>query len=212
MASRQYLFSSASIRGAAFGGTDSGKRLFSKTSQRHLITGLAVLAAGLAGACAPVKTYPGPELSANETAVISGQFVPLNIGTSKIMVAPINEGAGELLSEPLMAGYSHPVAVLPGNQNLLAAFCAPSGATLSCRDRRLLQFEAEAGHSYAVEGSDHDHIWVVDTDTGEVVLDVRSVKPEPIPTSEATLAEAPAPEAAPTLSPVADKKRHRDLR
>lgn len=200
MASRQYLFSSAKNRGAAVGRIDGGRRSLSKTSRHGLLTGLVVLAAGLASACAPVKTYPGPELSASETAVISGQFVPLNIGTSKIMVAPINEGGGE----PLMAGYSHPVAVLPGNQNLLAAFCAPSGATLSCRDRRLLQFEAEAGHSYAVEGSDHDHIWVVDTDTGEVVLDVRSVKSEPVPTSEATLAEAPAPMAA--------KNRHRDLR
>lgn len=204
MTSRQCVFSSTTIRGAAVGRVDGGRPSLSKTSRHSLLAGLAVLAAGLASACAPVKTYPGPELSASETAVISGQFVPLNIGTSKIMVAPINEGGGE----PLMAGYSHPVAVLPGNQNLLAAFCAPSGATLSCRDRRLLQFEAEAGHSYAVEGSDHDHIWVVDTDTGEVVLDIRSVKSEPIPTSEATLAEAPAQ----TTATSADGTRHRDLR
>ena len=169
------------------GGNACDDRRQSAAPRLGLLTGMAVLAAALAAGCAPVQTYPGPELSASETAVISGQFVPLNIGTSKIMVMPVNEGGGE----PLTAGYSHPVAVLPGNQNLLAAFCAPSGATLSCRDRRLLQFEAEAGHSYAVEGSDHDHIWVVDTDTGEVIVDVRSVTPMQSPTSEATLAEIP---------------------
>jgi len=59
----------------------------------------------------------------------------------------------------------------------------------------LLQFEAEAGHSYAVEGNEYDHIWVVDTDTGEVVVDVRSVKPTPVPTSEAALAQVPASRA-----------------
>ena len=168
---------SASAIEAVNGAAPSSDRS-ARTPRHRLLTGLALVAAGLAAACTPVKTYPGPELSASETAVISGQFVPLNIGTSKIMVAPINEGGGEPFS-----GYSAPVAVLPGNQNLVAAFCAPSGAVLSCRDRRLLQFEAEAGHSYAVEGSDHDHIWVVDTDSGEVVLDIRSVTSEPLPTS-----------------------------
>lgn len=188
MATRHWVSSSTAVREATDAGAPAGAESGAPRQRRLAV--LAVLAAGLAAACAPVKTYPGPELSANETAVISGQFVPLNIGTSKIMVAPLDEGGGEPLS-----GYSAPVAVLPGSQNLLAAFCAPSGAALSCRDRKLLQFEAEAGHSYAVEGSDHDRIWVVDIDTGEVVLDVRSVKPMPVPTSEAALAQAPAPDA-----------------
>lgn len=188
MAARHWVSSSTAVREATGAGAPAGAESGAPRQRRLAV--LAVLAAGLAAACAPVKTYPGPELSANETAVISGQFVPLNIGTSKIVIAPLTEGGGEPLS-----GYSAPVSVLPGSQNLLAAFCAPSGAALSCRDRTLLQFEAEAGHSYAVEGSDHDRIWVVDTDTGEVVLDARSVKPMPVPTSEAALAQAPAPDA-----------------
>lgn len=115
--------------------------------------------------CGALKSEAGAPGEGDQPASIQGQFVPLKIAVSKITVLPL---AADEWRRPLV-GIPGTIEVPPGPQRLFANFCAASAAPLSCRDGRVIEFDAEAGHSYRVDGSLNEKMWVVDTDTGAIV-------------------------------------------
>ena len=158
-------------------------RQFANVCQLPLAAALMALAVG---ACAEIKSYSGPPSAESNTATISGRFVPLNEGVSKITIAPLTNDEREPLS-----GWTTTLAVPAGEQIVYASFCAPSGAVLSCRQSKFLRFQAEAGHAYAIEGADYGRMWVIDSTTGELVADFPTLELRPTPASEQALVPGP---------------------
>ena len=136
----------------------------SPRSNRLLCT-LSLLALLASAGCSVIRPIDADRLEAQQRASVEGRFVPLKLGVSKITVRPLH---AEDATKPLV-GYPGPVEVAAGPQRFFANFGAGSSALLSCRTPALLEFDAEAGHIYAVDGSLNDQMWVVDTGNGAIV-------------------------------------------
>lgn len=133
--------------------------------RKRALRALGLLPLLAAAGCSVIAPIDSGRLQAQRHASIEGRFVALELGVSKITVRPLQ---AEDSAKP-MVGYPGPVEVAAGPQRLFANLCAGSSALLSCRAPALLEFEAEAGHIYAVEGSLNHQMWVVDTASGAIV-------------------------------------------
>ena len=149
---------------------------------------VAAVAALAVGGCAELKSYSRAPSAESDTAYITGQFGPLNVGVSKITIAPLTNDERAPIS-----GWTTTLAVPAGEQIVYASFCAPSGGALSCRGSKFLRFQAEAGHAYAIEGADYGRMWVIDTTTGKLLATFSTLERRPSPASEQAQA-TPTPE------------------
>ena len=133
--------------------------------RKRALRALGLLPLLAAAGCSVIAPIDSGRLESQRHTSIEGRFVPLKLGVSKITVRPLQ---AEDSAKPLV-GYPGPVEVAAGPQRLFANFCAGASALLSCRAPALLEFDAEAGHIYAVDGSLNDQMWVVDTGNGAIV-------------------------------------------
>jgi|GEM_PF-4261491 len=126
---------------------------------------LGLLSLLVTAGCSAISGPDTATLEAKQRAAVKGNFVPLKLSLSKIMVRPLQ---GTASARPSV-GIAGPIEVAAGPQRLFATFCAPSGGQFSCRSPRILEFDAEAGHLYRVDGSFNKQMWIVDTESGAVV-------------------------------------------
>ena len=129
------------------------------------IRALGLLALSATAGCSLFNPPDLERLEADNRAVIEGKYVALKLGVSKITVRPMHEPDA---AKPLV-GYPGTVEIAAGPQRLFANVCGPSSALLSCRSAALLEFDAEAGHAYKVDGNLNEELWIVDAETGAIV-------------------------------------------
>jgi len=125
--------------------------------------------------CGTMKAYVGPELPRDQVAIISFRYnwVPW---TGQVYVEAVD---GRRTKLP----WSGNVAVRPGQHHVRLyvqhcnAFFVPNVVvTCSRTASRVLQFEAEASHTYVVRKTDSffprkEWIWIENLHTGQVVAD-----------------------------------------
>jgi len=161
---------------------------------RWLHHGILFLTVGfwLAGCskCATTDCLDDPDLPASKTASIQG-YVPLLHGTPFGEIVKIEYIDGKLHSA---LKYGNEARVLPGIHSIQLYNCSSWGPVLfadrTCLQeyRTLITFNLKAGHSYDAFSDGGGQFWIVDADSGAVVVG------ETPPVDVAALGLPPEPE------------------
>ena len=140
---------------------------------RHSILFL-IVGLWLAGCskCATTECLDAPDLPRDKTAVIQG-YIPLLHGALSGEIVKI-----EYIDEKLHGSlkYGNEARVLPGIHSIQLYNCSSWGPVLfgdrTCLQeyRTLITFDLKAGHSYDAFSDGDGQFWIVDIDSGEVVV------------------------------------------
>jgi hypothetical protein len=109
--------------------------------------------------CSATKAYSGPDLPDKDVAVIKGSRTVAGI---RVYFSTVDEDGND--------GVTYKIEVPAGQRKIRLYFGTTDGSVKGMS--RTLAFNAEGGHTYQVQGVEHDGkvwIWIEDTYTHETV-------------------------------------------